>query len=355
MMDNFPARYWHKIQDGKIQCDLCPRECKLKEGQRGMCFVRQCIGNQMCLVTYGRSSGFCIDPIEKKPLNQFYPNTSVLSFGTAGCNLSCKFCQNWDISRSKELDRLTERAGPQAIAEAAAYENCKSVALTYNDPVIFLEYGKDVADACHQKGIQVVAVTNGYINPEAAKEFFSFIDAANIDLKSFSELFYKKLTGGDLQTVLNTLKYVKKNTNVWIEITTLLIPDENDNQDEITQLSKWVFNELGPETPLHFSAFHPDFKYRDKPATPLKTVIEAREIALSTGLHHVYTGNVHYPPGDTTYCSKCGKALIEREWYELVSYRLTKSGCCIYCGTKLTGSFDESPGTWGSKRKSIRI
>lgn len=354
-MADYPARYWHKRADGKIQCDLCPRFCRLKEGQRGMCFVRQRLNDQMILVTYGRSSGFCIDPIEKKPLNHFYPSTSVLSFGTAGCNLNCKFCQNWDISRSREFDRLSEKAGPMAIAEAAASENCKSVALTYNDPVIFLEYGKDVADACHEKGVKVVAVTNGYISPKAREEFFSFVDATNIDLKSFSESFYKSLTGGDLQTVLDTLVYVKRNTGVWIEITTLLIPGENDSDQEIKQLSEWVFNELGPDVPLHFSAFHPDFKMRDKSATPLKTIVTARDIALQTGLRHVYTGNVHYSLGDTTFCGQCGKTLIEREWYNLVSYQLTEAGCCQNCGTKLAGNFDKTPGTWGSKRKPIRI
>ncbi|MBU2511956.1 AmmeMemoRadiSam system radical SAM enzyme [bacterium] len=354
-MDNFPAEYWHLRSDGKIECDLCPRACKLKEGQRGKCFVRQRQSNGLILTTYGRSSGFCIDPVEKKPLNHFFPGTPILSFGTAGCNLSCKFCQNWDISRSHEFDRLNENASPGEIARAARLHGCQSVALTYNDPVIFLEYGRDVAQACHENGIKVVAVTNGYIWKEARKDFFSFIDAANIDLKSFSDDFYKRLTGGDLETVLETLKYLKKKTNVWVEITTLIIPGENDGDQELKKLSAWVLNELGAETPIHFSAFHPDFKMRDIPATPLETLVRARQIAQDQGLFYVFTGNVYYSPGDTTYCKSCGKALIERDWYQISNYRLTETGCCIYCDTKVDGWFGETRGKWGSKRKPIRI
>ena len=354
-MGFFPVDYWHLTSDGKIECDLCPRACKLKEGQRGKCFVRQCHGNSMVLTTYGRSSGFCIDPIEKKPLNHYYPGTPILSFGTAGCNLSCKFCQNWDISRSKEFDRLSDQATPKAIAQSAKDWECSGVALTYNDPVIFLEYGRDVALACHELDVNVVAVTNGYIWQQARMDFFDFIDAANVDLKSFSEDFYKTLTGGDLKTVLESLIYIRNRTKVWVEITTLLIPGENDSEAEIKKLCHWVLNEMGAATPLHFSAFHPDYKMRTLPATPLETLVKAREIALGMGLHYVYTGNVYYAPGDTTYCKNCGKALIERDWYNLSSYRLDHQGCCLYCGTKLAGHFNKSPGHWGSKRKPVRI
>ena len=354
-MEDYVAKYWHPLSDGKIQCDLCPRYCRLKDGQRGLCYVRKRVGNNLILVTYGRSSGFCIDPIEKKPLNHFFPNSAVLSFGTAGCNLACKFCQNWDISRSKEFHRLTEQASPMAIANAAVSENCKSVALTYNDPVVFLEYGMDVAKACQAHNVKVVAVTNGYINEPARNDFFSLVDAANVDLKSFSESFYKKLTGGDLQTVLDTLIYLRTRTNVWLEITTLLIPFENDSEKEIKQLTNWVLNELGPETPLHFSAFHPDFKMRDRPVTPLKTLVRARNIAMDCGLNYVYTGNVHHRDGDTTFCKKCGQKVIERDWYELTQYQLTITGACVYCNTQLDGHFDELPGRWGSKRRPIRV
>jgi len=296
----FPGRWWHALDDGRLQCDLCPRDCRLHEGQRGLCFVRRMEGGQMVLTTYGRSSGFCVDPIEKKPLNQFYPGTSVLSFGTAGCNLACKFCQNWDISKSREMDTLMDAATPEAIAAAAERLGCKSVAFTYNDPVIFAEYAMDAADACHAKGIQTVAVTAGYIHPEPRREFFSRIDAVNVDLKAFTEDFYFKLTGAHLQPVLDTLVYLAKDTNVWTEITTLLIPGRNDSDAELEAECKWIRDRLGPDVPLHFSAFHPDWKMRDVPPTPPETLTRAREIALRAGLRYVYTGNVHDETGGST-------------------------------------------------------
>ncbi|MEI8029950.1 MAG: AmmeMemoRadiSam system radical SAM enzyme, partial [Comamonadaceae bacterium] len=291
---SYAGRYWHLIADGRIQCDLCPRDCKLHQGQRGACFVRARQGDQMVLTSYGRSSGFCIDPIEKKPLHHFYPGSSVLSFGTAGCNLACKFCQNWDISKSRDMDRLMDQASPDAIADAALKHGCKSVAFTYNDPVIFAEYAMDVADACHALGVQAVAVTAGYMHAQARRDFYGKMDAANVDLKAFTEDFYFKLTGSHLQPVLDTLVYLKRETEVWFEITTLLIPDHNDSEQEIAALSHWIMRELGPDVPLHFSAFHPDHKMRDVPATPAATLVRARNIALKEGLHHVYTGNVHH-------------------------------------------------------------
>ena len=233
----YPARYWHALSDGRIQCDLCPRDCRLHEGQRGACFVRQRLDDRMVLTTYGRSSGFCIDPIEKKPLNHFYPGSAVFSFGTAGCNLACKFCQNWDISKSKDMDRLMDQASPEAIAQAAVDNHCKSVAFTYNDPVIFAEYAMDVADACHARGVNTVAVTAGYIHDQPRREFYAKMDAANVDLKAFTEEFYFKLTGSHLQPVLDTLLYLKHETDVWFEITTLLIPTKNDSDEELYQLS----------------------------------------------------------------------------------------------------------------------
>ena len=267
---NYLARYWHALGDGRIQCDLCPRDCKLHEGQRGACFVRMRQGEQMMLTTYGRSSGFCIDPIEKKPLNHFYPGSSVLSFGTAGCNLACKFCQNWDISKSRDMDLLMDQASPDAIAQAAVDHQCKSVAFTYNDPVIFAEYAMDVADACHARGVQTVAVTAGFIHEQPRRDFFAKIDATNVDLKAFTEDFYFKLTGSHLQPVLDTLIYLRRETQVWLEITTLLIPGKNDSSEEITAMCRWIKTELGPDVPLHFSAFHPDYKMMDVPATPLQ-------------------------------------------------------------------------------------
>jgi len=349
------GRYWHVIDDGRIQCDLCPRDCKLKEGQRGACFVRMRHENQVVLTTYGRSSGFCIDPIEKKPLNHFYPGSSVLSFGTAGCNLACKFCQNWDISKSRDMDRLMDQASPETIALAAEKNDCKSVAFTYNDPVIFAEYAMDTADACHARGIKTVAVTAGYIHAQARRDFFEKIDAANVDLKAFTDAFYYKLTGSHLQPVLDTLIYLKHETDVWFEITTLLIPGENDSDEELTAMCKWIKNELGTDVPLHFSAFHPDHKMPDVPATPPATLIRARNIALKQGLHYVYTGNVHNKEGDTTFCPECHSVLIERDWYQINQYHLSDDGHCPDCGTALAGRFDKNAGTFGSRRIPIAI
>lgn len=350
-----PGRYWHWHADGRMQCDLCPRDCKLHDGQRGACFVRQRQGEQMLLTTYGRSSGFCIDPIEKKPLNHFYPGSSVLSFGTAGCNLACKFCQNWDISKSRDMDRLMDQAAPDAIASAAQQSGCRSVAFTYNDPVIFAEYAMDVADACHARGVQTVAVTAGYMHEQARRDFYSKIDAANVDLKAFSEDFYFRLTGSHLQPVLDTLVYLRRETGVWLEITTLLIPGHNDSDHELTALCRWIGRELGLDVPLHFTAFHPDHKMPDVPATPRATLVRARRIALDQGLRHVYTGNVHNREGDTTLCAHCGTTLIERDWYRIDGYHLRADGHCPDCGHALAGRFDDKAGTFGRKRIPIAV
>ena len=352
---NYPARYWHAIADGRVQCDLCPRDCRLHEGQRGACFVRMRQGNRMILTTYGRSSGFCIDPIEKKPLNHFYPGSSVLSFGTAGCNLACKFCQNWDISKSKDMDRLMDQASPATIAAEAVKYGCKSVAFTYNDPVIFAEYAMDVADACHALGIQTVAVTAGYLHDQARRDFFAGIDAANVDLKAFTDDFYFKLTGSHLQPVLDTLVYLKRETSVWFEITTLLIPGHNDSDEEITAMCQWIMQQLGPEVPLHFSAFHPDYKMPDIPATPPATLVRARDIALTQGLQYGYTGNVHHQEGDTTFCPVCHAPLIVRDWYQIKQYRLTPDGHCPDCGAAMAGRFAEKAGNFGRRRIPIAI
>lgn len=357
-MDNkaYPARWWHPLADGRIQCDLCPRDCRLHEGQRGLCFVRQRIDNAMVLTTYGRSSGFCIDPIEKKPLNHFLPGSSVFSFGTAGCNLACKFCQNWDISKSREMDRLMDAASPQQIAEAARVRGAASVAFTYNDPVIFAEYALDTADACHALGLKTVAVTAGYIHPEPGREFFAKMDAANVDLKAFTDEFYQQQTGSHLAPVLATLQQIKHETDCWLEITTLLIPGLNDSKAELEALTRWVAAELGPDVPLHFSAFHPDYKLLDVPATPAATLQRARQIALANGLHHVYTGNVHDVEGGTTFCPGCKAALIERDWYDLLHYELNEQGACPHCGTCIAGRFAAhfEPG-FGRRRIPVRL
>jgi len=346
--------HWHRLMDGRAQCDICPRECKLADGQRGFCFVRANQGGEIVLTTYGRSSGFCIDPIEKKPLAHFLPGTPVLSFGTAGCNLGCRFCQNWDISKSREMDTLMDQADPDTIARAAQALKCRSVAFTYNDPVIFHEYAIDVAKACRARGIRTVAVTAGYQSPKPRAEFYQHMDAANVDLKGFTEEFYQRVCIGHLEPVLDTLKYLVKETKVWTEITTLLIPGKNDSDDELQRLSEWCMRELGPDVPLHFSAFHPDFKMTDLPNTPPATLARARKIAMQAGLRYVYTGNIHDSEGDTTLCHKCREPLIVRDWYEMQRWNL-KDGKCPKCGTACAGVFESEPGNWGAKRQPVRL
>ena len=347
------TKYWHSLEDGRVQCDLCPRYCKLHEGQQGLCFVRARQNNQIVLTTYGRSSGYCIDPVEKKPLNHFLPGTPILSFGTAGCNLACKFCQNWDISKSREIDTLADEASPELIARAAHQLGCRSVAFTYNDPVIFLEYAVDVAKECHKVNIKTVAVTAGYICEEPRKEFFRYMDAANVDLKAFSERFYYKITGGHLQPVLDTLMYIKHHTTVWLELTTLLIPGENDSEQEIEKMTQWVVENLGPDVPMHFTAFHPDWKMMDKTSTPPETLNQARHIAQKNGVRYAYTGNIHDEKGGSTYCHNCGKRLIGRDWYVLSEWNLTPNGHCKFCGSQCAGVFESTPGTWGAKRQPV--
>jgi pyruvate formate lyase activating enzyme len=350
-----PGRFWQALPDGRIQCDLCPRLCRLREGQRGMCFVRANGGGRMILTTYGRSSGFCIDPIEKKPLNHFLPGTPILSFGTAGCNLACKFCQNWDISKSREMDRLMDRATPETIAAAAVRLECQSVAFTYNDPVVFHEYAVDVAQACREAGVHSVAVTAGYVMEEPRAEFYRNMDAANIDLKGFSEDFYHKLAAGHLQPVLDTLEYVCKETDVWVEITTLLIPGWNDSEGELQEMTAWVVEKLGPHVPMHFTAFHPDWKLQDAPPTPPSTLLRAREIAMANGVRYAYVGNVHDKSASSTYCHACQELLIGRDWYELSEWAIAPPGRCEACGSVVSGVFEDVPGSWGRRRQPVRL
>ncbi len=348
-----PGRFWHRLDDGRVQCDVCPRECRLHEGQRGLCFLRGRVDDQVVLTSYGRSSGFCVDPIEKKPLNHFLPGSAVLSFGTAGCNLSCRFCQNWDISKSREVERLSEVAGPEDIAETAERLGCRSVAMTYNDPTIFLEYAVDVANACRARGIKAVLVTAGYVNDDARRELYAHVDAANVDLKAFTDDFYRRVAAARLQPVLDTLTYLRHETDVWFEITTLLIPGHNDSDGEIHAQCAWIAENLGPDVPLHFTAFHPDFKMRDVPPTPPATLTRARRIALRHGLRFVYTGNVHDAEGGRTTCPTCGDAVVERDWYVIGRYRLTDDGCCASCGTAVPGHYDGPVGRWGARRLPV--
>jgi pyruvate formate lyase activating enzyme len=317
--------------------------------------VRMRQQDAIVLTTYGRSSGYCADPIEKKPLNHFLPGSAVLSFGTAGCNLGCRFCQNWDISKSRETDTLAEEAAPSAIARAAARLGCRSVAFTYNDPVIFLEYAIDVADACRQAGIKTVAVTAGYMCAQPRAEFYRHIDAANVDLKAFTGEFYRRTCLATLDPVLETLLYLRHETGVWLEITNLLIPGLNDADAEIDAMTRWIAAELGPDVPVHFTAFHPDFKMRDRPPTSAAALTRARRIALDNGLRYAYTGNVHDTEGQSTRCHQCGALMIERDWYQLGTWGLTDDGRCANCDTPLAGVFDGPPGTWGPRRLPVRI
>jgi len=352
---SWPTHWFHALGDGRVQCDVCPRACKLREGQTGLCFVRAREDDAIVLKTYGRSSGFCVDPIEKKPLNHFHPGTPVLSFGTAGCNLACRFCQNWDISKSRETDTLADEASPQRIARVAAELGCRSVAFTYNDPVPFLEYAIDTARACHELGLSTVAVTAGYVEPGPGVELATHLDAANVDLKGFTEDFYRHVCGGSLAPVLAYLEYLVHEAGVWVETTTLLIPGKNDRDEELDAMTKWVVEHLGPSVPMHFTAFHPDFKMMDVPPTPLATLRRAREIARANGVHHAYTGNAHDTGGGSTYCASCGDLVIERDWYELGAYHLTDDGCCQHCGARCAGVFDGPPGGWGARRQPVRL
>jgi pyruvate formate lyase activating enzyme len=349
------TRHWHPLPDGRVQCDVCPRGCRMHDGQRGLCFVRGAEGGAVKLFTYGRSSGFCVDPIEKKPLNQFLPGSAVLSFGTAGCNLACKFCQNWDMSKSREMDTLADRASPGELAAAAERLECASIAYTYNDPTVFMEYAIDVANAARERGVRSVAVTAGYICPEPRVELFRHMDAANIDLKGFSEDFYRKVCGAELAAVLETLEYVHRETQVWLEITTLLIPGLNDSDGELEAMCAWLAEHLGTDVPLHFTAFHPDWKMRDRPPTPFATLKRARQIALRHGLRYVYTGNVRDLECGSTWCHSCRARLIGRDGYDIVYWGLTADGHCGRCGARCAGVFGTEPGSWGARRSVVRL
>lgn len=350
-----PGRYWSRLADGRLQCEVCPRYCRLHEGQRGLCFVRAREGEQIVLTTYGRSSGFCVDPIEKKPLAHFLPGTPVLSFGTAGCNLTCRFCQNHDMSKSRQMDVLAASAAPEVLADAAARLGCRSVAYTYNDPIIFLEYAVDTALACRARGIRNVAVSAGYVCPAPRAEFYAAMDAVNIDLKAFSEDFYRRITGSQLGVVKETLEYLVHQTDVWVEITNLVIPGHNDSEAELEAMTRWIVEALGPSVPVHFSAFHPDFRMLDVPRTPVETLLRARAIALRNGIRHAYVGNVHHEQAASTYCHGCGMRVIGRDWYSLTAWSLDEAGRCLSCGTACAGRFDGPPGDWGRRRLPVNL
>ena len=336
--DGIVAKWWEPVEKNKILCTLCPRYCKIGEGQPGFCYIRQNHNGKLYTIGYGRPTGFAVDPIEKKPLNHFYPGSNVLSFGTAGCNLGCKFCQNWSISKAKLDDENSIAASPEEVVKLAQIYNSPSIAFTYNDPTIFGEYVIDISEIARDKGINSVMVTAGYIDKNARKEVYKYIDAANVDLKGFTERFYNKITYSHLKDVLETLIWLKHETNVWFEITTLLIPGENDSPEEIKNECDWILQNLGSDVPLHFTAFHPDFKMTDKPKTPTSTLLQARDIAINLGINFCYVGNIHHDEGQTTYCPNCGSKLIERDWHSVLTNNI-KNGMCKKCKTTIPGIF----------------
>ena len=356
-----PITLFHTEGD-RVVCEVCPRECHLGESKRGFCYVRQNSGGKVISTTYGKSTGFCIDPIEKKPLNQFYPGTPVLSFGTPGCNMGCRFCQNWTTTKSSQVATFCESASPTQIAIAASELGCKSVAYTYNDPVVWLEYARDTARECRERGLKNIAVTAGYITEKARPVLFEYMDAANVDLKAFTDDFYRRLCNAHIEPVLDTIRWLVHETDVWVELTNLVIPGENDSRDELTQMCNWIVEELGPDVPLHFSGFHPDFELLHLPPTPLSTLLMARDIAQKAGINYAYTGNVLDPETQATYCPSCGEMVIERSGYTIGSYHLkvdaedpSGSAHCRKCGEAIAGHYGPVPGNWGSRRHPVQI
>lgn len=336
------ARWWSMRPDGRIECELCPRRCKLRDGQHGFCVVRQRRGTQLELIVYGRHSGLSVDPIEKKPLHHFLPGTNALSFGTTGCNLGCTFCQNWRLSRARAFPPVSAEAAPSHIVAAAQRMGCRSVAFTYNDPVVFAEYAIDTARACRAEGIGTLAVTAGYICASARAEFFGGMDAANVDLKAFSDDFYRRRCRGRLQPVLDTLMYLHRETPVWLEVTTLLIPGVNDSDEELDRATDWFAAQLGPDVPWHFSAFHPAYEMTETPCTPASTLFRARSMAIGKGIRFVYTGNIGDRTGSSTQCPDCGATLIDRVGYSVAIANLAQ-GKCVRCGTTIPGRFALQP------------
>jgi pyruvate formate lyase activating enzyme len=335
-----PARFFQRAADGRLRCTLCPRECLLAEGQAGFCFVRQNRGGEMVSLAYGRSTGFAVDPIEKKPLYHFFPGTDVLSFGTVGCNLGCRFCQNWNISKARESGREMESLTPEDVVALARSARSPAIAFTYNDPVIWAEWAIDVSRAARRRGIRTVLVTAGYVEEKAREELFAGMDAANVDLKGFTEAFYSRVTLSHLAPVLETLEWLAREGRVWTEVTNLLIPGLNDDPGETRKLAEWIGEHMGPDVPLHFSAFHPTWKMTDRPPTPPRTLTEARRIAREVGLRHVYTGNVHDEGGQTTSCPRCREAVVVRDWNAVRRNRLGPGGTCPGCGERIAGRFD---------------
>jgi pyruvate formate lyase activating enzyme len=344
MRETHEARWWNPEPNGKVHCYLCPRHCHIGSGQAGFCFIRTNCGGKLYSLGYAHPAALQIDPIEKKPLNHFLPGTRVFSMGTAGCNMGCFFCQNWDISKSRSDQVHSTFVPPEDVVLLAKRNGCPSIAFTYNEPTIWGEYVIDICHAAKEAGIKTVMVSNGYITREAFHDIYDHIDAANIDLKAFTENFYGRVTLTHLEPVLETLRWLKYETNVWFEITNLIIPTLNDAPSETRELAEWVLRHLGPDVPLHFTAFHPDFKLRDKPRTPPETLHAARATALQAGLHYVYEGNI-YSDGAHTTCPSCKALLIRRSWHDVEQNRLL-NGCCPKCGLAI-------PGRWANSLVSL--
>lgn len=336
--DSVATRWWQRLDGHSIQCRLCPHQCHLEEGQRGFCGVRINQDNRMVSLTYGCISSLCVDPIEKKPLYHFYPGSQVLSIGSIGCNLKCCFCQNWSIAHAENADGL-KKIDDLSFADLAIREKCRSVAFTYNEPIVSAEYVIDVFKECRKKDIKTVAVTNGYIDQQAREDFFRYVDAVNVDLKSFSDDFYAKICQGRLQPVLDTLRYLLKKTKVWVEITMLVIPGKNDSDQEINAMTQWVRKNLAADIPIHFSAFYPNFRMLDVSATPLEALHHIRKIAMNNGLRFVYTGNVPCSQGTSTICSSCGQVIVVREGYRVSCDRFENARCSI-CYQEIPGFFE---------------
>jgi pyruvate formate lyase activating enzyme len=344
--DIHEARWWEAEPGGKVHCYLCPRHCHIGDGQAGFCFIRANEGGKLYSLGYAHPAALQIDPIEKKPLNHFLPGTRVFSMGTAGCNMGCFFCQNWDISKSRADQVRSSHVPPEDVVSLAIRNGCPSIAFTYNEPTIWGEYVIDICHAARERGIRTVMVSNGYITREAFHDIYDHIDAANIDLKGFTENFYGRITLTHLQPVLETLEWLKNETNVWFEITNLMIPTLNDDPAETRKLSEWILEHLGPDVPLHFTAFHPDFKLQDKPPTPPATLHRARAIALETGLHYVYEGNIHTDAAHTS-CPRCKTLLIKRSWHDVQQNHM-KDGHCPKCGLAI-------PGRWSNPRRTTPL
>ncbi|MDI6849512.1 MAG: AmmeMemoRadiSam system radical SAM enzyme [Candidatus Saccharicenans sp.] len=329
------ARYYRKLPDREIKCDLCPRFCRLGDKERGFCGVRENQDGRYYTLVYGQVASLNVDPIEKKPFFHFLPGSGAFSLATAGCNLSCKFCQNWEISQMRPEQVKSVSLSPEALVASCERYDCPVIAYTYTEPVIFFEYMFDSSQLARKKGLRNVVVTAGYINPEPLADLLRVVDAVKVDLKAFNQKFYSEYVRGELQPVLQTIKQIAR-SGTWLEIVYLVIPTLNDNPAEIRDMCRYLKEEIGPDYPVHFSRFHPMYLVKNLPPTPVSTLERLREAALAEGLHYVYVGNVPGHPGENTYCPKCGNLIIERYGYVIRKKELSGNKC-RYCGQTVAG------------------